>query len=99
MLSSSLLRGQELKKMVLTLTSFFTINQSVQFGEVIKSVRFFFAQCLNFSDGLIPFDGMPTVMLVHTHLALAVVIYILAAAGVVFAIVCLVFNFAFRQRK
>ena len=55
--------------------------------------------CAVFADGTIPYDGVPDEVEVHTSLALAVVIYILAAAGVVFAIVCLVFNFAFRQRK
>ena len=51
------------------------------------------------ADGIVPYDGVPIEVEVHASLALAVVIYILAAAGVVFAIVCLVFNFAFRQRK
>ena len=49
--------------------------------------------------GGIPPDGSP-VEIVHTfHIALIVVFYFLASLGIVFAIVCLLFNIIYRERQ
>lgn len=50
------------------------------------------------SDG-VPFDGIPTMRMETVSIILAVVVYTLVAAGVVFAMVCLIFNFIFRNKK
>lgn len=50
------------------------------------------------SDG-IPFDGVPATDIATAFIPLVVVIYIFAAAGVVFSIVCLTFNLIFRNKK
>jgi len=49
--------------------------------------------------GGIPPDGTPRMGVVTYHLALVVTYDILAAVGIAFTTVCLVFNFAFRNRK
>ena len=49
--------------------------------------------------GGIPPDGTPLTGEVTYHLALVVTYDILAAVGIAFTTVCLVFNFAFRNRK
>ena len=46
-----------------------------------------------------PYDGVPREKIVTAHIAVVVIIYIFAAAGVIFSIVCLTFNFAFRNTK
>ena len=50
------------------------------------------------SDG-IPSDGTPINTTVTYHLALVITYDILAILGIIFATVCLVFNFAFRKRR
>lgn len=50
-------------------------------------------------DDLVPYDGVPDDEIVTVHIALTVVIVLLATAGVVFAIVCICFNFIFRKRR
>jgi hypothetical protein len=50
------------------------------------------------SDG-IPFDGVPAEDIATAFIPLVVVIYLFAAAGVVFSIVCLAFNCIFRNKK
>ena len=52
----------------------------------------------NVIDG-IPFDGVPTEDIATAFIPLVVVIYIFAAAGVIFSIVCLAFNCIFRNKK
>ena len=49
--------------------------------------------------GLIPYDGVPTEKEVSVDLSLTVIFSVLATAGIVFAVVCLVFNFIFRDKK
>ena len=49
--------------------------------------------------GGIPPDGTPRREVVAFHLALVITYDILAAVGIAFTVVCLVFNFAFRKRK
>lgn len=50
------------------------------------------------SDG-IPYDGVPGEDIRTAFIPLVIVIYLLAAAGIFFAIVCLAFNYIFRNRK
>lgn len=50
------------------------------------------------SDG-VPFDGIPTRRTETVSTILSAVIDIFAAAGIVLAIVCLIFNFIFRSKK
>ena len=49
--------------------------------------------------GLIPYDGVPTEEVVSVHLSLTVIFSILATAGIAFGVVCLAFNFIFRNKK
>ena len=53
---------------------------------------------MTFAGG-VPFDGIPARRTETVSLALAVVIYLFAVAGIIFAIVCLTFNCVFRNRK
>ena len=53
---------------------------------------------LSFADGIPP-DGRPLVVIGTYNIALVIVFYALTLAGVVFAIVCLVFNWIFRKSK
>ena len=50
------------------------------------------------TDG-IPNDGIPIEEVVTVALPLTVVFAVLATAGLLFAVVCLAFNFAFRKRR
>ena len=54
--------------------------------------------CIN-SGGLIPYDGIPTKEYVAVAIPLAVIYIFLAIAGIIFAIVCLVFNFVYRKKR
>ena len=47
----------------------------------------------------VPYDGVPGEDIWTAFIPLVVVIYLLAAAGIFFAIVCLTFNYIFRNRK
>ena len=53
---------------------------------------------LHHTDG-IPNDGVPIEEVVTVSLALTVVYMILAVAGIVFAIICLIFTLIFRKKK
>ena len=46
-----------------------------------------------------PYDGVPDMVTVAVSVVQTVVFSLLAAAGIVFAVVCLIFNFIFRNRK
>ena len=50
------------------------------------------------ADG-IPNDGIPIEEVVTVSISLTVVYVILATAGLVFAVVCLLFNLIYRQKK
>ena len=54
---------------------------------------------LQFPGGAIPYDGVPEEKEVSVDLSLTVIFFILATAGIVFAVACLVFNFLFRNKK
>jgi len=47
----------------------------------------------------IPFDGVPIEELVTVHIAVTVIIIVLAGCGIILTVACLVFNFLFRERK
>ena len=53
---------------------------------------------LYFTDGTPP-DGLPCIDISTYSVALVVVFYALTLAGIVFAIVCLLFNWIFRKSK
>ena len=53
---------------------------------------------VNTPDG-IPNDGIPDEDIVTVHIGITVVYVTLATAGLVFAVVCLVFNLVFRQKR
>jgi len=52
-----------------------------------------------FSGGVTPYDGVPDEEVMPVHSSLTVIFSTLAAAGMAFAVACLVFNFIFRNRK
>ena len=54
---------------------------------------------LFFSGGVAPYDGVPNEEVMPVHSSLTVIFSILAAAGIAFGVVCLAFNFIFRNRK
>jgi hypothetical protein len=52
-----------------------------------------------FSTGGIPPDGTPIVIVTTVFLPLSIVYFVAVAIGVSFAMVCLLFNCIFRNRK
>ena len=46
-----------------------------------------------------PYDGTPVEIPVTVDISLTVVFIVLSTTGIVFAIICLAFNFIFRDRK
>ena len=52
-----------------------------------------------FPGGVVPYDGVPTEKEVSVDPSLTVIFSILATAGITFGVVCLVFNFIFREKK
>lgn len=54
----------------------------------------------NFSitDG-VPYDGVPENEVVTVHTSVTVIFVLMATAGLIFTILCLIFNFVFRKRK
>ena len=49
--------------------------------------------------GLITPDGVPIMMTNGVHIVLVVLFELLGVAGIVFTIICFVFNIVFRERK
>ena len=54
---------------------------------------------LQFPGGEAPYDGVPEERNLAVDHSLTVIFSILATAGIVFAVVCLAFNFIFRNKK
>lgn len=50
-------------------------------------------------DGVIPYDGVPTKEFVAVALPVTIVYVFLASVGIIFTIVCLVFNYIYRKKK
>ena len=53
----------------------------------------------SFAAGGVPLDGMPINVTRTYRIELVVVLDVSAAIGILFAIVCLIFNIVFRKRK
>ena len=51
------------------------------------------------ADKLVPYDGVPNTMIDEVETPLAVVIDLLALAGILFALGCLAFNFVYRKTR
>ena len=49
--------------------------------------------------GLVPYDGITDKVLVTVALPVTLIFVVLASAGIIFAILCLVFNFVFRNKR
>ena len=58
----------------------------------------YFGMCALHAEG-IPNDGIPVEEVVSVSVALTVVYVILTTAGLVFAVVCILFNLFFRQKR
>ncbi len=54
---------------------------------------------LSHLDGLVPYDGVPIEETVTVNVSLTVIYTLMATAGIIFTIICLGFNFIFRDRK
>ena len=54
---------------------------------------------INSVIGGTPYDGVPIEVLETVDLSLTVIFIVLSTFGIVLAIVCLIFNFIFRERK
>ena len=50
-------------------------------------------------DKLVPYDGVPNTIIDTVATPLVVIIDLLAVAGIVFALGCLAFNFAYRKTR
>ena len=50
-------------------------------------------------DELVPYDGVPMKKIDTVPISLVVIIFLLAAAGIVFTIICLIFNFVFSNKR
>lgn len=49
--------------------------------------------------GLLPYDGVTDKVLVSIALPVTLISVVLAIAGIIFAVACLVFNFVFRKKR
>lgn len=54
---------------------------------------------MNVSDGLVPYDGVPEEEYVTVGIPVTVVFILLSVAGIIFAVLCLIFNFVFRNKR
>jgi hypothetical protein len=50
-------------------------------------------------SGLVPYDGVALKVTATYHTAVTVLFMLLACAGIAWAVVCLIFNFKFRNSK
>ena len=55
--------------------------------------------CLPPPDNLVPYDGVPNEEVVSVKVGLAAVFFIMATAGIIFAVICIVFNAVYRNKK
>lgn len=51
------------------------------------------------TGGVAPYDGSPVNAVDHTHVALTVIYCLLGALGLAFAVVCLIFNTVFKNKR
>ena len=47
----------------------------------------------------VPYDGVPVVEVITTHVGLSVIYIIICTGGIIFAVICFIFNFMFRTKK
>ena len=50
-------------------------------------------------DGLVPYDGVPGEEYVTVAIPVTVVYILLSVAGIIFAVLCLIFNFVYRNKR
>ncbi len=50
-------------------------------------------------DGLVPYDGVPDEEYVAVGIPVTVVYIFLSVAGIIFAVLCLIFNFVYRNKR
>ena len=50
-------------------------------------------------DGLVPYDGVPTEEYVTVGVPVTVVYILLSVIGIIFAVLCLIFNFMYRNKR
>ena len=50
-----------------------------------------------YTDGMIPYDGVPEMAVATVHISISVIFGLLASVGIAFALICLIFNFYFRN--
>ena len=48
---------------------------------------------------LVPYDGVPNEEVVSVEAGLAAAFIVLATAGIIFAVVCIIFNAVYRKKK
>ena len=53
---------------------------------------------LNYTDGIPP-DGSAISVIVLFNIAVVIFMYTIGIGGIIFCIVCLIFNIAFRKRR
>lgn len=50
-------------------------------------------------DGLVPYDGVPDEEYITVGVPVTVVYIILSVIGIIFAVLCLIFNFVYRNKR
>ena len=50
-----------------------------------------------FTDGQIPYDGVPVVVIDTVHIGIIIFFGVLIAGGIIFSVICLIFNFYYRN--
>ena len=81
----------------MVLSPYFVVSMEIVFMPPFSLPHSSFSH--HFPGDLIPYDGVPLEEEVSVALPLTVTFAILAAAGIVFAVACLVFNCIFRKKK
>ena len=66
---------------------------------LLKLICKMFTLSLFVTDNIVPYDGRPTTVIDTVALLLVIVILVLAVTGTVFAVICLVFNLAYRNTR
>lgn len=78
------------------------MKMPLHFGQVtlnIMSLIIILTCTKFFTDGLQPYDGTTITVIDTVAQPLAVVIYVLAVAGILFSLVCCIFNFMYRKTR
>ena len=51
------------------------------------------------TEGLVPYDGVPGEEYVTVGIPVTVVYILLSVVGIIFAVLCLIFNFVYRNKR